>query len=388
MESSRRNVVRGKVERYFFSSWSYEDRLCLRKLYDRDVAKWVYLMQQNEAAGGRRRDDCSQWSLWRSLALKLPSWCNRSVKEKEMEHFFRRVICGVARPEQVSDLLDSLLFPERLSVAAADDANGRSEHEDGAEIQWEVIKVVDAPEPQIAASNASGAREDVGEQAMNERRVLGATGGSQPSECDKKLTAANQSDAVSVFSENDASACVLGDDVAIDVSIVRSESDDEDAVLKHILASARNAQDDGVLECTEGATVANFGDDVTLPLPRDGAGTVLSFSDCTNGDFGAENLIYGSHSEGLHSDAGHMEDKCSTGGPEEDICGSACESPCSVSNRRDAKIQSTPETVDRGVQCDIDSDYLNELMEIEDALNVEVVMLFRRMLEMQDEPTE
>ncbi|KAH6928892.1 hypothetical protein HPB50_020700 [Hyalomma asiaticum] len=706
VENSHEKVVSDNGERYFFSSWPYEDRLCLRKFYDLYVAKWVYLMQQNEAAGGRRRDDCSQWSLWRSLSVKLRSSCNRSVQEKVIEHFFRRVICGVASPDQVSDLLDSLLFPEQLFVDVADagdNASDRNESEDGAEVQREVMEVVDAPEPHIDVSSACGTREHFGEKTMNDLRVLGATGrilpaeqhfgektmndlhvlgatgrilpaeqrtspeslrlvpdcadepvpAGRPSECDK-LTGANQSDVVSVFSENDTSAGVLGDDVTIDISIVGRDSDDHDIVLAGIRVPAPNAQDDevlerigdaavdpstdttvlpvphvtasaagvadlgdnaavdisgnaraspmlhdwrwsawarrrcaliergddtgvsrstdstalpvshseasivgvpergddtavvtsedsttfsslhvrasipdvlqhgnhatfatlgigvvspvqqvrtstiaapkhgdgaavgtlgvgtsasprqdvvtsivralecgddaavatsdatalpvprlgasivepervgeaavaiseedaaspshigtsiagalglgdnaavdeatlavphvaasitGVRELGDGETVANSGDADTLPFLHVGATTARSY--CANGHFGSKNLIYGSHSEGSYS--AEEDGKCRIGGLEEDICGSACESPCSVGNPCDKEIQHTPERVHRGVQCEINSDDVNEFMEAEDTVLIEITRLYQLMLQMQEDPME
>ncbi|KAL1478434.1 hypothetical protein MTO96_016272 [Rhipicephalus appendiculatus] len=409
MESPRSKAFCGSVEKYFFSSWPRKDRLVLRSLYDRYVATWVILIRENEAAGGRRRDDCSQWSLWNWLACKLRSSCNRSVQAKEVENFFKKVICGVARPDEVPGLLDFFLLQEHPSLSASDatdDASGRSEDDSRSELEWGLMKV-DAPQPQTPGSNASDPKEQDKEQATDARRVDGVTDpnelhslsercqresegtvdavpASTPSDC-KVLAAGDQIDAASEYPKDNTADGVSGEAVTGEISIAGSDSVDDDAALAISLTPIRDVEDAGGLEHKDDAAVCLSVDAIGFQVPEVGATITLTSTDCWPDDIEADNsFICGLPYGDLCSVEYRTEENCTGDCVDEDACESPCESPCSVSDRCDGQAQCTPDSFDREVQCDIDSDFLSELMEIEDALQLEVSRLHKQLLDMQE----
>ncbi|KAL3191382.1 hypothetical protein MRX96_059909 [Rhipicephalus microplus] len=128
---SRCKAFRGCVENFFFSFWPHEDRVVLTSLYDREG--------------------------------------NREL--------FKKVICKVATPDEVSGLLDYKLLRKYQSLSAADtidDAGGRSECDNRSEHErGELQEVVDALQPQTSWSNASHTKEHDEEQATDARCIDG-----------------------------------------------------------------------------------------------------------------------------------------------------------------------------------------------------------------------
>lgn len=255
MEDSEVEAPSGVTERHFFSSWPYDDRLCLRRLYDRYVATWVFLMQQNEATHGRK-DDCSQWSLWGWLAHKLRSLRNRTVPAKKIVEFFREVIGGGVRPDEVSRKLDSLLFPKGLLSSTLDETDDTAETRDNEshpDVERDVTEVdVDAPHPQTSGRNASDPQERE-KRVADASRVDGTTE-SPPAElppaskrCRHEsdgvadalpsrtrtvtdaLASADPVDVVPVCSENDAAE--VFETVFVDVPFLGNDSTSDGVVL-------------------------------------------------------------------------------------------------------------------------------------------------------------
>ncbi|KAL3191387.1 hypothetical protein MRX96_059914 [Rhipicephalus microplus] len=270
---SRRKAFRGCVEN-FLSSSPHEDRVLLRSLYDRYVAKWAFLVRENEAAGGRRRDDCSQWSLWNWLARRLQSSCNRSLQAKEIGNFFKKVICEVATPDEVSGLLDYMLLRKYPLLSAADridDAGGRSECDNRSEHErGELQEVVDALQPQTSWSNASYTKEHDEEQATDARCIDGmperspnemhsllehlqdafdgaidAVPTSKSTVCIVSVGVEDQIDAASEYPENDAATSVIEKAVAFESFTHTSDNADDGAADQMDAASEYPENDTG-----------------------------------------------------------------------------------------------------------------------------------------------
>ncbi|KAH7941360.1 hypothetical protein HPB49_012617 [Dermacentor silvarum] len=88
-----KSANKSTISRYFFLSWSDEERLFLHQLHRRYASAGVHSMQENAVSRGNR-DNRSQWPLWHFLALELRSSLHRSVSPKQIEQFFREVDGG------------------------------------------------------------------------------------------------------------------------------------------------------------------------------------------------------------------------------------------------------------------------------------------------------
>lgn len=418
---SRRKASRGCVgsvshhsciQNFFFSSWPHEDRVVLRSLYDRHVANKVVVIRQNAAAGGRRRGNCSQRSLWDSIARTLQSSCNQYVQAKEIENFFKKIICGVTTLNEVSGLLDYMLLRKQPSLSAVntnDVAGGRGEYGNHSEHErGELKKAVDAPQPQMPWSNASHIKEHDEQQDTDARCVDGMperspnemnsllehlqdasddaiddVPASTPTDC-VVLGAADQVDVASEYPENDAAAGVIGESIAFEIFTTTSGSADEGVILAPGLSLARDAEG---LEHEDDAAVETVEDITDFQVPVVGAMIELPFTDCGPGDTEAINSsICGSPCEGLFSADYVIGENGSGESILEKVFQSPCENLCSESNRSEKEVQYTTDKFDQEVQCDMVSYYLEELMDEEISLELEISELSQKVFDMEKPP--
>lgn len=94
----------GAKSGYFFSSWSYSDRIILRCVYRRYAFSKVYLMKKIEQSGRGR--SCGHWPLWRAMAKAVLSEARRRISPEDLENFFWDVI---GRGSDMTTTLDKLL---------------------------------------------------------------------------------------------------------------------------------------------------------------------------------------------------------------------------------------------------------------------------------------
>ncbi|KAH6928898.1 hypothetical protein HPB50_020706 [Hyalomma asiaticum] len=98
-------------ELYFFTFWPYEDRAFLRALYKKFACTKVHLMAPIMKSAPADRWDCGHWNMWRNMASAVHSRLGRRVSPKNMESFFWHVIAQGTDANEVTERLDKLICP-------------------------------------------------------------------------------------------------------------------------------------------------------------------------------------------------------------------------------------------------------------------------------------